>query len=193
MHNFCLVLKDHSVHCYSCKRRVSPEEHEGVKEVLDIFQSFCKLAGNDQTRTKENNGRVSSPLKITISSSPKVLERKFIEKPTEPVIKPIPVYQKEQESDKKEQITSNDDAMELSGPFNNHPVTWNLHFWEIPRTVTGNGLRNMGNTCYMNSVLQCLYSITPFRNALFLDSFYDPLDVSGALSKLFIEYHNAKK
>ena len=26
----------------------------------------------------------------------------------------------------------------------------------------GNGLRNMGNTCYLNSVLQCLSHTSPF-------------------------------
>ncbi len=41
------------------------------------------------------------------------------------------------------------------------------------------GYKNLGNTCYMNSTLQCLRAIPEFRNALETHSLVHPLSTEG--------------
>jgi ubiquitin C-terminal hydrolase len=49
------------------------------------------------------------------------------------------------------------------------------------------GLNNLGSTCYLNSMLQVLNSVEPFRNALMLSSSQAPLlkEMQSLLSYLY--------
>ena len=41
--------------------------------------------------------------------------------------------------------------------------------------MTSVGLNNLGSTCYMNSMLQVLNSVGPFRNGLMRSNVHNPL------------------
>eukprot|EP00601_Ochromonadales_sp_CCMP2298_P005321 CAMPEP_0173195010 /NCGR_PEP_ID=MMETSP1141-20130122/14816_1 /TAXON_ID=483371 /ORGANISM="non described non described, Strain CCMP2298" /LENGTH=135 /DNA_ID=CAMNT_0014119489 /DNA_START=98 /DNA_END=505 /DNA_ORIENTATION=- len=51
------------------------------------------------------------------------------------------------------------------------------------------GLRNLGNTCYMNSVLQGLFAAEPYRFAV-LEADFRPASVGAELQGLFRELGN---
>ena len=49
------------------------------------------------------------------------------------------------------------------------------------------GIANIGNTCYLNSVLQCLYHLDTFRNYIITTSFDDEHVISKELQNIFKE------
>ena len=54
------------------------------------------------------------------------------------------------------------------------------------------GLRNLGNNCYMNSLLQCLYYIPEMREYFINENFYENQELSRALKDVFngLKYFN---
>ena len=64
--------------------------------------------------------------------------------------------------------------------------SWKFNHKEKIKTNKYVGLKNLGNTCYMNSLLQILYSITPFRECILNCSCKDPKNNSlFELKKIF--------
>eukprot|EP00545_Synedropsis_sp_CCMP1620_P000670 CAMPEP_0119014026 /NCGR_PEP_ID=MMETSP1176-20130426/9310_1 /TAXON_ID=265551 /ORGANISM="Synedropsis recta cf, Strain CCMP1620" /LENGTH=521 /DNA_ID=CAMNT_0006967161 /DNA_START=115 /DNA_END=1680 /DNA_ORIENTATION=+ len=57
-------------------------------------------------------------------------------------------------------------ATQLAGPKTKTVFLEDLPPEEIARVAEPSGLVNMGNTCYLNSVVQCLRAVDPFRKGL---------------------------
>ena len=63
--------------------------------------------------------------------------------------------------------------------------TWSIYFNPREKLKKYSGLRNLGNTCYMNSLFQQLYSINSFRQSLLASTSQDPTCAVFQLKKLF--------
>ncbi|XP_053301855.1 ubiquitin carboxyl-terminal hydrolase 42-like, partial [Pleuronectes platessa] len=87
----------------------------------------------------------------------------------------------------KEQVLSNDDGIELPQKVLFTPDRLNLDWTQVH--PIGAGLKNMGNTCFLNSVLQCLTYTPPFANFLLTGEHSKTCDVPGFCMMCSMENH----
>lgn len=94
----------------------------------------------------------------------------------------------------KEQFLSVDDSIQIKLRLVVKPKPPHMRWDYDPRKATGHiGLRNMGATCYMNSLLQAFFHIPRFREAVYLmpteESVKDTIPL--AMQRVFFELQNS--
>ena len=153
---------------------MASDEHEGVKELVNIYSEFTST-NNIVTCPPPKPIGTAGVTQISISDCPKLLQRKVVE------ISP-----------KKEKVISHPiqgvDIVQMNEerpPLVSKNITWKPTFYDAPLKLCTNGMRNLGNTCYLNSVLQCLYSIRALRTGLEVSSYNPASSLAGALGVLF--------
>jgi len=62
--------------------------------------------------------------------------------------------------------------------FFSDPLIDNLMGWKFPSPI-GKGFRNMGNTCFLNSVLQCILYTPPLKNYIILYKHQELCNLKG--------------
>ncbi|XP_062234745.1 ubiquitin carboxyl-terminal hydrolase 42 [Platichthys flesus] len=87
----------------------------------------------------------------------------------------------------KEQVISNGDGIELPQKVLFPPDRLNLKWTQVHRI--GAGLKNMGNTCFLNSALQCLTYTPPFANFLLTGEHSKTCHVPGFCMMCSMENH----
>ncbi|XP_062243334.1 ubiquitin carboxyl-terminal hydrolase 42-like, partial [Platichthys flesus] len=87
----------------------------------------------------------------------------------------------------KEQVLSNGDGIELPQRVLFSPDQLNLKWTQVH--PIGAGLKNMGNTCFLNSTLQCLTYTPPFANFLLSGLHSKTCHLSGFCMMCSMENH----
>ena len=78
---------------------------------------------------------------------------------------------------KKNSIQNKPAKIPTTKKFLNKSIT-SLSYWKN-NTKIGSGLKNIGNTCYINSVLQCLFYIPPLKNFLYSSKHSNNCHIKG--------------